>query len=106
MATPGRLLDHVRAGRLDLSRITTLILDEADRMLDMGFSEDVAAIGAACPAERRTMLFTATLDRAMEGLARKLLRDPARVEIASTESKPDIVQALFHADDISSYNFV
>ncbi|SBW11002.1 ATP-dependent RNA helicase RhlE [uncultured Alphaproteobacteria bacterium] len=101
VATPGRLLDHVRANRLDLSRIDTLILDEADRMLDMGFAEDVAAIGAACPAERRTLLFTATLDRAMETLARALLRDPARVAIATTESKPDIVQALFHADDLA-----
>ncbi len=75
VATPGRLLDHVRAGRLDLSKVEALIIDEADRMFDMGFSEDVAAIAAACPADRQTLLFTATLDRQMETLTRALHGD-------------------------------
>ena len=100
VATPGRLLDHVRANRLDLSQIETLIFDEADRMLDMGFTEDVTAIAAACPADRRTMLFTATLDRRMEALARGLLREPIRVQIETALSAPDIAQTLYYADDI------
>jgi superfamily II DNA/RNA helicase len=101
VATPGRLLDHVRAGRLDLSKVEALIIDEADRMLDMGFSEDVAAIAAACPAERQTLLFTATLDRQMETLTRALLRDPIRVEIKTATSAPDIAQSLYYADDLA-----
>jgi len=101
VATPGRLLDHVRSGRLDLSQVEALILDEADRMLDMGFSEDVTAIAEACPADRQTLLFTATLDRRMEGLARALLRDPVRVAIETRVSAPDITQSLYYTDDMA-----
>ncbi|MBN2753166.1 MAG: DEAD/DEAH box helicase [Rhodospirillaceae bacterium] len=101
VATPGRLLDHIRAGRLDLSKVEALILDEADRMLDMGFSEDVAEIAAACPAERQTLLFTATMDRRMEGLTHALLRDPIRVAIETQMSSPDIAQSLYYTDDIA-----
>jgi superfamily II DNA/RNA helicase len=101
VATPGRLLDHLRAGRLDLSKVEALIIDEADRMLDLGFAEDVAAIAAACPAERQTLLFTATLDRRMEALALGLLRDPVRVEIKTEMSAPDIAQSLYYADDLA-----
>ncbi len=101
VATPGRLLDHVRAGRLDLSKVEALIIDEADRMLDMGFSEDVAAIAGACPTDRQTLLFTATLDRGMEALARDLLRDPIRVAIATETSAPDIAQSLYYADHMA-----
>jgi len=101
VATPGRLLDHVRAGRLDLSKVEALVIDEADRMLDMGFSEDVAAIADACPADRQTLLFTATLDRRMESLARSLLRDPVRVAIETRLSAPDIAQSLYYADDLA-----
>ncbi|WP_337996659.1 DEAD/DEAH box helicase [Oleispirillum naphthae] len=101
VATPGRLLDHVRAGRLDLSKVEALVIDEADRMLDMGFSEDVAAIADACPADRQTLLFTATLDRRMEALARALLRDPVRVAIEARLSAPDIAQSVYYADDMA-----
>ena len=101
VATPGRLLDHVRAGRLDLSKVEALIIDEADRMLDMGFSEDVAAIAGASPTDRQTLLFTATLDRGMEALARDLLRNPIRVTIATETSAPDIAQSLYYADHMA-----
>jgi len=101
VATPGRLLDHMRRRTVRLDEVETLILDEADRMLDLGFAEDIAAIGAACPAERQTLLFTATLDRRMESVARGLLRDPARVAVESTPaSAPKIEQRVLYADDI------
>ncbi|HYD66217.1 DEAD/DEAH box helicase, partial [Azospirillum sp.] len=84
VATPGRLLDHMRRRTVRLDEVEVLILDEADRMLDLGFAEDIEAIGNACPATRQTLLFTATLDQRMERVARGLLRDPARVAVEST----------------------
>jgi superfamily II DNA/RNA helicase len=101
VATPGRLLDHAQRGRLNLSSIDVLILDEADRMLDMGFSEDVDAIVAACGQTRQTLLFTATLDRRMAKLAERLLSNPVRVTIEDTAGDPHIDQRLFHADDLA-----
>ncbi|NLD54496.1 MAG: DEAD/DEAH box helicase [Burkholderiaceae bacterium] len=86
VATPGRLLDQLQGGRIDLSRVTTLVLDEADRMLDMGFADDVVAIGESVPATRQTVCFTATLSRAVRTLADRLLRDPAWMEVARVAS--------------------
>ncbi len=101
VATPGRLLDHMRRHTIRLDEVETLILDEADRMLDLGFAEDIAAIGGACPAERQTLLFTATLDMRMERVARGLQRNPARVAMPSTPtSAPKIEQRVLFADDI------
>jgi len=99
VATPGRLLDHMRGGKLDLSQVGALVLDEADRMLDMGFSDDVEAISKACPFARQTLLFTATMDKRMEALANGLLKNPARVSIETRLSAPDIKQSIYHADD-------
>ncbi len=82
VATPGRLIDHLERGSLDLSRLELLVLDEADRMLDMGFRPDVDKVIAAAPTGRQTLLFTATLDRAMAELAARLLKDPVRIDIA------------------------
>jgi len=101
VATPGRLLDHMRRRTVRLDEVEVLILDEADRMLDLGFAEDIEAIGNACPATRQTLLFTATLDQRMERVARGLLRDPARVAVESTpQSAPKIEQRVLHADDL------
>jgi len=99
VATPGRLLDHMRGGKLDLSQVGALVLDEADRMLDMGFSDDVAEISRACPHKRQTMLFTATLDKRMEALASGLQKEPLRVCIETKLSAPNIDQTLYYADD-------
>ncbi|MCL4183649.1 MAG: DEAD/DEAH box helicase, partial [Burkholderiaceae bacterium] len=75
VATPGRLLDHLHSGRVDFSRLETLVLDEADRMLDMGFLDDIESIVARTPSSRQTLLFSATLDGVVGQLARRLTRD-------------------------------
>lgn len=79
VGTPGRLCDHLARGRLDLSTLTTVVLDEADEMLDMGFREELETLLAAAPAERRTLLFSATLPHAIEEIAARYQRDPLRV---------------------------
>lgn len=81
IATPGRLLDHVRSGEIWLDEITELVLDEADRLLDMGFLPDIRRITQKIPRSRHTMLFSATLSPEVEGLAYELLRDPQTIEI-------------------------
>ena len=85
VGTPGRLRDHLERGRLDLSQLRAVVLDEADEMLDLGFREDLEFILEATPVERRTLLFSATLPKAIVALARSFQRNPFRVEVASTE---------------------
>jgi superfamily II DNA/RNA helicase len=102
VATPGRLLDHVQSGRVNLSEVETLVLDEADRMLDMGFIDDIEAIVGRTPATRQTLLFSATLDGTIAKLASKMMRDPQRIEIAGQKEKhANITQSLLYADDMS-----
>ena len=101
VATPGRLMDHLERGRLDLSSVEVLILDEADRMLDMGFVEDVQMIASACPPTRQTLLFTATLDRRMTQIAAQLLRDPERIAVERANNSAQIEQRLHHTDDLA-----
>jgi superfamily II DNA/RNA helicase len=98
VATPGRLLDHLERG-LDLSRIEMLVLDEADRMLDMGFVDDIEAIVARTPQTRQTLLFSATLDGVVGKLAQKLTRSPLRVQVATPVARAAaIAQSQLHAD--------
>jgi superfamily II DNA/RNA helicase len=99
VATPGRLIDHMERGRIDLSQIDMLVLDEADRMLDMGFIEDVERIAARTPAKRQTVLFSATLDGAIGRLAGKLLRDPVRIEVAAGKAAPIAIEQRVHFTD-------
>ncbi len=82
VATPGRAIDHLRRDTLDLSQLSTVVLDEADEMLDMGFSEDIDAILDATPDTRQTVLFSATMPSRIDRLARRHLTDPERIEIA------------------------
>ena len=99
VATPGRLLDLLNGGRLSLSNVEVLVLDEADRMLDMGFIEDIQAIAAATPSARQTLLFSATLDGTVARLAADLMRDPKRLEFAShRDNQEHITQTLHWAD--------
>jgi ATP-independent RNA helicase DbpA len=83
VGTPGRIGDHLRRGTLDLRGLTTLVLDEADRLLDMGFADEVQAIVEQCPQQRQTLLFSATLPDAIEALAAQVQRRPVRVGVAS-----------------------
>ena len=105
VATPGRLMDHMERGRIDFSRIELLVLDEADRMLDMGFSDAVEAIAADLPKDRQTALFSATMEGVVGRLADKLLKDPVRIQISSSKDKHEqIEQRLHYVDDQSHKN--
>ncbi|MBP6116397.1 MAG: DEAD/DEAH box helicase [Neisseriaceae bacterium] len=99
VATPGRLMDHMRQGRIDFSRLEVLILDEADRMLDMGFIEDIETIVAATPKERQTLLFSATLDGTVGKLAARLTTDPVRIEVERVQEESKIEEQLMYCDD-------
>lgn len=99
VATPGRLIDHLEGGRMNLSRLEMLVLDEADRMLDMGFSDDVDRIAAMSPVERQTLMFTATMDDTMARLAKRLLRAPERIEIAGEKVTLDQIEQRLHVAD-------
>ncbi len=87
VATPGRALDHIRRGSLKLSQVRTVVLDEADEMLDMGFAEDLEAILSAAPAMRQTALFSATMASRISAVANRHLKDPVRVSIARDSVK-------------------
>jgi ATP-dependent RNA helicase RhlE len=94
-ATPGRLLDHIRRGGLDLSHVEVLVLDEADRMLDMGFLPDIRRILAYLPTQRQTLLFSATMPQAIVRLAASVLRDPVRIQVgAETAPAAGVTQTL------------
>lgn len=100
VATPGRLIDHMNSGRIDFSRVELLILDEADRMLDMGFIDEVTRIATETPTTRQTLLFSATLEGQVKKVARALLKDPARIQVAGVKIKHDsITQHMLQADD-------
>lgn len=101
VATPGRLIDHLNSKRVDLSTVHTLILDEADRMLDMGFIDDIKAIVARTPANRQTLLFSATLDGNVARLAQGMMREPIRIEISAPKARhAQIEQRVFYADNM------
>ncbi|HWR76464.1 MAG TPA: DEAD/DEAH box helicase [Thiobacillus sp.] len=105
VATPGRLIDHLERGKIDFSRLEVLVLDEADRMLDMGFVDDIKAIASRCPKERQTLLFSATLDGVVGNLARELTRDALRIEIAAeAKQEAKIEQRLLFADNMDHKN--
>jgi ATP-dependent RNA helicase RhlE len=91
VATPGRLADHLQQRTVHLRDVKILVLDEADRMLDMGFAPQIDAICAAIPADRQTLMFSATLDPVIERLANGLLKSPQKVEIASQGTSTDLV---------------
>src|SRR5881409_3343184 len=86
VATPGRLLDQIKRGMVKLNQIEILVLDEADRMLDMGFMPDVRRIIERCPRARQTMLFSATIPPEIDGLCRWALRNPETIEIGIRRS--------------------
>ncbi|MGV3635482.1 MAG: DEAD/DEAH box helicase [Pseudorhodoplanes sp.] len=107
VATPGRLLDLVNSRALTLDKVEILVLDEADRMLDMGFIHDIRRIVAMLPAERQTLFFSATMARETEDLGRLMLRDPARVAVTPQASTAERVsQRVVHVDKSGKANLL
>ena len=96
VATPGRLLDHVQQKTVDLSHVEILVLDEADRMLDMGFIRDIRRILALLPAKRQNLLFSATFSDEIRKLADGLLHNPAMVEVARRNAESELVAQRIH----------
>ena len=95
IATPGRLLAHMQMGYVDLSRVSFFILDEADRMLDMGFFDDIMQIVAKLPKERQTLMFSATMPPKIKQLAKQILTDPVEVKIAISKPAEKIDQKVY-----------
>ena len=99
VATPGRLLDHIEQRSMDLSGIEILVLDEADRMLDMGFIRDIRKIIGLLPKKKQTLLFSATFSDEIRGLAAGLLNDPVTVEVARRNATAEnVAQSVYHVD--------
>lgn len=99
VATPGRLLDLIEHNAVRLSTVSTLVLDEADRLLDEGFADEITRVLAQLPDHRQNLLFSATFPPAVESLAEHLLRDPVRIEVEATaETAPDIQQRAIAVD--------
>ncbi|PTQ87991.1 DEAD/DEAH box helicase [Agitococcus lubricus] len=103
VATPGRLLDHMNSGRIDLSELSMLVFDEADRMLDMGFADDIDAIVGQTPETRQTLMFSATLDGRTGELAAEMLNDPVRVAIAQEQMDYKRIEQRVHYVDDSNH---
>lgn len=105
VATPGRLIDHIWRGRIDLSQIEMLVLDEADRMLDMGFIDDVEFVSDAMPEGCQTLLFAATMGDNTARLAQKFMKEPDRVEVAPGQVTHECIDQRLHlADNLEHKN--
>jgi superfamily II DNA/RNA helicase len=105
VATPGRLIDHLQSKSVDLSAVSTLVLDEADRMLDMGFIEDIEHIAAALTKDRQTVMFSATFAGNVGSLAQKLTRDAKRIDVASHTDKHDNITQVLHWADNAQHKY-
>jgi len=99
VGTPGRVIDHLERGTLDLSALNTLVLDEADRMLDMGFVDDIASVAKRCPPQRQTLLFSATYPEGIAKLAAKFMRDPATVKVEAQHAGTLIRQRWYEVTE-------
>ncbi len=99
VATPGRLLDHLQRGTINLSQVETLILDEADRMLDMGFINDIRKVMKSLPAKRQTLLFSATFSQEIKRLSKDLLNNPSLIEVARQNSAAESVTQVVYPVD-------
>ena len=105
VATPGRLIITSQSGKIRFDQLDILVLDEADRMLDMGFIEDIETIIAATPETRQTMLFSATLDGIVGNMAKKVTHDAESVHIASLEKRHENIEQMIHfVDDLPHKN--
>ena len=101
VGTPGRVLDHIERETLDLSAVTTVVLDEADRMLDMGFIDDVAKVIDATPTERQTVLMSATITDEVREVSDRFQTDAAFISVLDVEPDPDITQIVYEIGDLN-----
>ena len=99
VATPGRLLDHVQQRTIDLSKVEILVLDEADRMLDMGFIRDIQKILKVIPSQRQTLLFSATFSREIKALAAQFLHQPSEIQVTPENTAVDLVSQIVYPVD-------
>lgn len=99
VGTPGRIMDHLERGSLQLDALNTLVLDEADRMLDMGFFDDIAKVAKQCPKERQTLLFSATYPEGIAKLASQFMRDPQTIAVQAQHSNQQIEQRWYEVSD-------
>jgi len=99
VGTPGRIMDHMERGTLNLEALNTLVLDEADRMLDMGFYEDIAFVAKRCPGQRQTLLFSATYPDGIARLARQFMRNPQEVKLAEQHEESKIRQRFYKVEN-------
>lgn len=99
VGTPGRIVDHLNKGRLKLDDLNTLVLDEADRMLEMGFQPALDLIFSLCPDKRQTLLFSATFPEQIKPISKRIMNDPVKVEVAATHDNSSISQHFYHVDD-------
>ena len=103
--TPGRLIDQLERGRIDFSRVELFILDEADRMLDMGFIEPVEQIADALPADRQTLMFSATLKGSVVRLSQRLLKDPIEISVAHDHDRHENIEQRIHNVDNIAHKY-
>jgi ATP-independent RNA helicase DbpA len=99
VGTPGRILDHLERGSLSLAGVNTLVLDEADRMLDMGFFDDIAKVVRQCAKDRQTLLFSATYPEGIDKLAAQFMRQPQTIQVEAQHSEHKIRQIFFEVDE-------
>lgn len=96
VGTPGRVMDHLERGYLTLEALNTLVLDEADRMLDMGFFDDIATVTKQCPPERQTLLFSATYPEGIEKLAKQFMRHPEQITVQADKAQQPLIEQRFY----------
>ena len=99
VGTPGRIMDHMERGTLNLEALNTLVLDEADRMLDMGFYDDIAFVAKRCPADRQTLMFSATYPEGIARLARQFMRNPQEIKLAEQHQSNKIRQRFYEVSN-------
>jgi len=99
VGTPGRIMDHLERGSLDLEALNTLVLDEADRMLDMGFFDDIAKVARQCPAQRQTLLFSATYPEGIDRLSAQFMKNPQQITVQTQHEAGKIRQRWYEVQD-------
>ncbi len=106
VGTPGRIMDHLERGSLNLEALNTLVLDEADRMLDMGFFDDISTVARQCPKQRQTLLFSATYPEGIAKLSAAFLRDPQEIKLSEAPKATQIRQVFFEVNEAQRLHVV